>query len=95
MLSSNISEYSSNSYIEFKIFIEFFIETFLILIVIQIVSDKIDNNNINVLNDLKLSLIIATILYIARSINNDLNSNIRQGFAYAISTVFLAKYNIL
>lgn len=82
-------------YVEIKSFIGFFMESFLIVIIIQLVSDKIDNNSINYIKELKVSLLIASILYIAKCVNSDLNQNIRQGMAYAISGVFLSKYNVI
>lgn len=79
---------------ELKIFGGYFIEMYLLLLIIQILSDKIDNNNINYFKDIKMGLIIATILYIARSISDEIQQNIRQGCHYAISSVFLSKYPI-
>jgi hypothetical protein len=84
---SNIELYN-----EIKIFIEYFIEAFFIVIIIQIISDKIDNNNINILKELKVSFFIACILYIAKSINSDCVTNVKQGLHYAISGVFLSQY---
>ena len=81
-------------YTEFKIFAEFFIEAFLILITIQLVSDKVDNSKIHWIKDAKISLLIAIILYIAKCINAEASENIKQGLHYAISSAFLAKYNL-
>ena len=81
-------------YMEAKIFVEFFIEVLLIIITIQYVSDNIDNNSISWIKAVKMALLISTILYVAKCINNDLNHNIRQGLAYAISGVFLSKYAV-
>ena len=87
----NISE----MYTELKIFGRFFIETFLLLIIIQLISDKIDNNNINYIKDIKMALLIAIILYIAKCISNDMQQNISQGMHYVISGVFMTNYNVI
>lgn len=79
---------------ELKIFGGYFIEMYLLLLIIQILSDKIDNKNINYYKDIKMALIIATILYIARSISEDYSANIRQGCHYILSGVFMASYNV-
>jgi hypothetical protein len=81
-------------YTEIKIFLKFFIETFLLLLIIQLVSDKIDNSQIKLIKDSKISLLIATILYITNYINKDMSANISQGLAYGMSGVFLSKYAI-
>lgn len=80
--------------LEAKLLIRFFIESFLLLIVIQIVSDKVDNNNINYYRDIRMAVIITIVLYIAKCINNEMRQNISQGMHYAISGVFIAKYII-
>ena len=77
---------------EAKLFISFYIESLLVLITIQIVSDKINNNDINIFNDNKIALLLALIMYIAVCINKEMKDNISQGIHYGISTVFLAKY---
>lgn len=77
---------------EFNIFFKFFIEVFLLLIIIQIVSNKVDNNDINYIKDIKMAIIISTILYIAKYINNDASDNILQGLHYSVSAVFLSQY---
>ena len=82
-------------YTEIRSFLEFFIEAFFVLITIQLVSDKVDNNSIVIFKEIKVSLLIAVILYIAKCINTDLNQNIRQGFCYIISGVFLSKYHVV
>lgn len=79
---------------EFKIFSRFFIEVFLLLIIIQIISNKIDNNDINYIRDIKMALIISSILYIAKYINSDASENILQGLHYSVSAVFLSQYLI-
>lgn len=79
---------------EIKLFLEFFTETFLLLITVQLISDKVNNNTIQVLRDAKTALLIAVIVYIAQYINVDAKNNILQGFHYAISGVFLSKYVI-
>lgn len=81
-------------YDEIKIFTEYFIEAFFVVIVIQIVSDKIDNNTIIIVNELKVSFFIACILYIAKCINKEIVANCQQGMAYSISAVFLSRYAI-
>ena len=81
-------------YKEFKLFGGYFIEAYLVLLIIQLVSDKIDNSTINYHKDIKLALLIATILYIAKTINQDICNNVRQGFAYAVSGVFISQYPI-
>jgi hypothetical protein len=81
-------------YNELKVFGGFFIEMYLLLIIIQILSDKINNNTISFYKDIKMSLIIATILYIARSISEDYSANIRQGCHYMLSGVFMSSYNV-
>jgi len=81
-------------YAELKLFSRFFIESFLLLIIIQLVSDKIDNNNISYYKEIKMGLLIAIILYIAKCINTDMQQNISQGMHYVISGVFMAKYNV-
>ena len=88
-MSNNIELYN-----EIKIFIEYFIEAFFIVIIIQIMSDKIDNNNISILKELKMSFIIACILYIAKSINPECVINVKQGLHYSLSAVFLSQYAI-
>ncbi len=77
---------------EIRSFLGFFLEAFLVIIFVQIISDKIHNNDINYIKEANLALFVGGILYFTKSINPDLNSNIRQGFAYAISGVFLTKY---
>jgi hypothetical protein len=72
----------------------YFIEMYLLLLIVQILSDKIDNKNISYVKDIKMALIIATILYIARSISEDYSANIRQGCHYILSGVFMASYNV-
>jgi len=79
---------------ELKIFIRFFIEAYLVLLVIQLVSEKIDNKNISYVKDIKLALAIAIILYIAKMISQDICDNVRQGMAYAVSGVFISQYPI-
>jgi len=81
-------------YTELKVFGGFFIEIFLLLIIIQLISDKIDNNNINFYKEIKMALVIACILYVAKIIHQDTSDNIRQGMHYAISGVFLSQYPI-
>jgi len=85
-------ESETDWYMEMKIFVEFFIEVLLIIITIQYVSDNIDNDKISWSKAIRMGLLIATILYVAKCLNEDLNHNIRQGLAYAISSVFLSKY---
>ena len=79
---------------ELKIFGGYFIEMYLLLLIIQIISDKVDNNNINYYKDIKMALMIATILYIAKWISEDYCSNIRQGCHYVLSGVFMSNYNV-
>ena len=79
---------------DFQVFSRFFIEVFLLLIIIQIVSNKVDNNDINYIRDIKMALIISSILYIAKYINSDACDNILQGLHYSISGVFLSQYII-
>lgn len=93
-MTSELKENSFNWYNEIKLFIQFYIESFLVLITIQLVSDKIDNNNINWIKDAKIALLLAIILYIAKMINDEARANISQGIHYGISSVFLAKYFI-
>jgi hypothetical protein len=81
-------------YTELKLFIRFFIEAFLLLIVIQLISDKIDNNKISYYKEIKVATIVAIILYIAKWISQDSSDNIRQGMHYAISGAFLSQYPI-
>jgi hypothetical protein len=81
-------------YNEIKLFIKFFIEAYLILIIIQLISKNINNNTINYLKDAKTALLVAVIVYIAKCINQDLCDNVRQGMAYAVSTVFISLYPI-
>lgn len=83
-----------NFYDEIKLFMEYFIEVFFIVIIIQLMSDKINNNTINILKELKISFIISCILYIAKIINVNLVNNCRQGLHYGISAVFLSRYAI-
>ena len=81
-------------YSETKIFFEYFMEAFLILITIQLVSDKINNNDIDFIKELRMGLVIAIVLYTARCINPEMKNNISQGLAYAVSGVILAKYSV-
>ena len=81
-------------YTELKIFMKFFIESFLLLIVIQLISDKIDNNSINYIKEVNTALLIAIVIYIAKCISQDASDNVRQGMHYSISAVFLSKYNV-
>lgn len=81
-------------YSETKIFFEYFIEAFLILITIQLVSDKINNNDIDFIKEFRMGLLIGMVLYIARCINPEMKNNISQGLAYAVSGVILAKYSV-
>ena len=85
---------SFDLYTEIKVFTKFFIESFLILIVIQLVSDKIDNDKIEIIKQIKISLLIAIILYVAKCIDTNTSDNISQGLHYGISSVFLSKYLI-
>jgi hypothetical protein len=77
-----------NYLIELKLFIGFFIESLLVLIVIQLVSDK----PINIGKECTISFLLAIIIYIARLINEEMRANILQGLHYGISTVFLSHY---
>lgn len=79
---------------ELKIFGGYFIEMYLLLLIIQILSDKIDNSTINYFKDIKMALLISSIVYIARCINEDYSANIRQGCHYILSGVFMANYNV-
>lgn len=79
---------------ELKIFGGYFIEMYFLLLIIQIISDKVDNNTINYFKDIKMALIIAIILYIAKCINEDYSANIRQGCHYVLSAVFMSSYNV-
>lgn len=79
---------------EIKIFLKFFAEVFMLLIIIQLVSKKIDNKDIRTSHELKVALVVASILYMAKLISQDSCDNIRQGFHYAISGVFLGNYSI-
>lgn len=79
---------------ELKLFARFFIETYLLLIIIQLVSDKVDNNNINYYKEVRMALLVTIILYIAKCISVDMQQNISQGMHYAISGVFLSQYNV-
>jgi NADH:ubiquinone oxidoreductase subunit 4 (subunit M) len=81
-------------YTELKTFGGYFIEMYLLLLIIQILSDKIDNSTINYFKDIKVATIIAIILYIAKWISQDSSDNIRQGMHYAISGAFLSQYPI-
>jgi len=81
-----------NWFLETKLFIRFFIEAFLLLVLIQIISDKINNNSINYYREARMAIVIAIILYTAKYINNEMQQNISQGMHYAISGVFIAKY---
>lgn len=78
--------------LEAKMLIRFFIEAFLLLVLIQVISDKIDNNSINYYREAKTAITIAIILYTAKYINSEMQQNISQGMHYAISGVFIAKY---
>lgn len=80
--------------LEFQIFSRFFIEIFLLLIIIQIISNKVDNNDINYIRDIKMALIISIILYMAKYINSNASENILQGLHYSVSAVFLSQYLI-
>lgn len=82
-------------YSELKTFGKFFMEIYLLLIIIQYVSDKVDNKNINFYKESKMAFIIAIILYIARYISVETQQNISQGFHYYVSGVFLASYNLV
>ena len=77
---------------EIKTFIKFFIESFFVLIIVQLVSDKIDNDKIEWYKEAKIAFLIAIILYVTKCINKEMCDNISQGFAYGISGVFLSKY---
>ena len=79
---------------EIKIFGGYFIEMYLLLLIIQVLSDKVNNNNINYFKDMKMALMIAMILYIAKCISEDYSANIRQGCHYVISAVFMSSYNV-
>lgn len=93
-MTIELNKHSFDWYSEIKLFIQFYIESFLVLIAIQLVSDKIDNNDINWIKDAKIALLLAIILYIAKTINDEARANISQGIHYGISSVFLAKYFI-
>lgn len=77
-----------NLYSECKLFISFFIESLLVLITIQFILDK----QINLEKELKISLLLASIVYIAKCINKDMSQNISQGIHYGISSVILSRY---
>ena len=81
-------------YTELKIFMKYFIESFLLLIVIQLVSDKINNNSISYIKEAKTALMISIVIYIAKCISQDASDNVRQGMHYSISAVFLSQYNV-
>ena len=81
-------------YLETRLFAEYFVEAFLILITIQLVSDRINNGDIDVMKEARMGLLIATILYAAKCINPEISANVLQGLAYAISGVILAKYRV-
>lgn len=77
-----------NLYSECKLFIGFFIQSLLVLITIQFILDK----EINLEKELKISLLLASIVYIAKCINKDMSQNISQGIHYGISSVILSRY---
>ena len=90
----NTIQEESNWFTELKTFFGFLIETYLIIIVIQLVSDNVKNTDINWINDFQVALCIAIILYFAKCFNKPMQENISQGIHYYISGVFLNKYLI-
>ena len=83
-----------NLYTELKVIAHFFIEIYLLLIIVQYISEKIDNNTINYLKDAKIAAVVSIILYIAKLINLEAQLNISQGMHYTIAGAVMAKYNI-
>ena len=46
---------------ELKIFGGYFIEMYILLLIIQILSDKIDNKNISYIKDIKMKIVLCAI----------------------------------
>jgi len=73
----------------FKEYPRNFLESFLILVIIQSILDK----PIDFVNVFKSSLIIGILICIITYLNKDFKDNVRQGLHYGVSSVIISQFS--